>query len=72
MSSLLVSDSLSCLELIEDLDLVGLNVFFIALEKFRRFRFSLRSFCVAYRLGIGSFVWIWKISVTVLNFWAVP
>ena len=68
MSSLLASERISCSELIVNLDLVRSEVFFIAFEKiYSRFGFRLRSFRLVCCLDMRSFVWIWTISVSLLN-----
>ena len=52
-----------------DLNLDWLEVFFTAFEKIiSEFRFSLRSFRIACGLGMRSFIWIWVISISLLNF----
>ena len=61
-------DWLSCSDLVGDLDLVGLEAFLTAFKKIKLgCWFILRSFRVACSLGMRSFVWIWRISVSLLN-----
>ena len=72
-SSLLESDSLSCSEIVGDLDPVGLEVFLKTFYKIKSgFGFSLRSFCLARGLGTRSLNWIYMTSVSLLNFGQFP
>ena len=74
------SDWLSCSDLVGCFD-AGLELFFIAFEKINSwFGFTLRSFRMACSMGMRCFVWIWTISVSILDigqflgsaWWSIP